>query len=161
MPVDLRPLAAVVPEAVVERLRGARRVLAIGHENPDADALGAALAIGMLTEALGGRATVAAADAVPDLYNFLEGSGAVRTDPEPDVVYDLVVLCDCGDLSRVGAIRDRNAALFATTPLLTIDHHASNVASATSRQETSPGSTREPPRRVRWSPSSPRGSACP
>jgi len=129
MPIDLRPLAAVVPDAVVERLRDARRVLAIGHENPDADALGAALAIGMLTEALGGRATVAAADAVPDLYHFLEGSDAVRTDPEPDVVYDLVVLCDCGDLSRVGAIRDRNAALFAATPLLTIDHHASNDGS--------------------------------
>jgi len=129
MPIDLRPLAAVVPDAVVERLRDARRVLAIGHENPDADALGAALAIGMLTEALGGRATVAAADAVPDLYHFLDGSDAVRTDPEPDVVYDLVVLCDCGDLSRVGAIRDRNAALFAATPLLTIDHHASNDGS--------------------------------
>jgi len=129
MPIDLRPLAAVVPDAVVERLRGARWVLAIGHESPDADALGAALAIGMLAEALGARATVAAADAVPDLYRFLDGSDTVRTDPEPDVVYDLVVLCDCGDLSRVGAIRDRNAALFATTPLLTIDHHASNDGS--------------------------------
>jgi phosphoesterase RecJ-like protein len=129
MPIDLRPLAAVVPDAVVERLRGARRVLAIGHESPDADALGAALAIGMLAEALGARATVAAADAVPDLYRFLDGSDTVRTDPEPDVAYDLVVLCDCGDLSRVGAIRDRNAALFATTPLLTIDHHASNDGS--------------------------------
>ena len=129
MPVDLRPLAAAVPGAVVERLRNARRVLSIGHESPDADALGAALAIGMLVEALGGRATVAAADAVPDLYRFLDGSDLVRTDPEPGVVYDLVVLCDCGDLSRVGTIRDRNAALFATTPLLTIDHHASNNAS--------------------------------
>lgn len=129
MPIDLRPLAAAVPDAVVERLRGARRVLAIGHENPDADALGAALAIGLLTEALGGRATVAAADVVPDLYRFLAGSDAVRTDPEPGVRYDLVVLCDCGDLSRAGAILDRNAALFASTPLLTLDHHASNDAS--------------------------------
>ena len=72
---------------------------------------------------------MAASDAVPDLYRFLEGSDAVRTDPEPGVPYDLVVLCDCGDLSRAGAIRERNAALFAATPLLTIDHHASNDAS--------------------------------
>ncbi len=129
MAVDLRPLAGAVPDAVVERLRDARQVLAIGHESPDADALGAVLAIGMLTEALGGRATVAAADAVPDLYRFLDASDIVRTDPEPGVVYDLVVLCDCGDLSRAGTIRDRNAVLFATTPLLTIDHHASNDAS--------------------------------
>jgi phosphoesterase RecJ-like protein len=66
---------------------------------------------------------------LPDLYRFLDGSDAVRTDPEPGVVYDLVVLCDCGDLSRAGTIRDRNAALFAATPLLTIDHHASNDGS--------------------------------
>ena len=129
MPIDLRPLAAAVPDAVVECLRAARCVLAIGHESPDADALGAALAIALLVEARGGRATVAASDAVPDLYRFLEGSDAVRTDPEPGVAYDLVVLCDCGDLSRVGPIRERNAALFAGTPLLTIDHHASNDAS--------------------------------
>jgi len=129
MPIDLGPLAAAVPDAVVERLRRARRVLAVGHENPDADALGAALAIGILVEALGGRATVAAADAIPDLYRFLEGSDLVRTDPEPEMEYDLVVLCDCGDLSRVGAIRDRNPAVFAATPLLTIDHHASNNGS--------------------------------
>src|SRR5450759_1682952 len=129
MPIDLRPLAAVVPDAVVERLRGARRVLAIGHESPDADALGAAIAIGMLAEALGARATVAAADAVPDLYRFLDGSDSVRTDPgevaavaQDDEVVGHVRF-------RVGAIRDRNAALFATTPLLTIDHHASNDGS--------------------------------
>ena len=36
--------------------RGARRVLAVGHENPDADTLGAALGVVPLVEALGGRA---------------------------------------------------------------------------------------------------------
>jgi phosphoesterase RecJ-like protein len=126
---DLALLAAAVPEAVVERLRDARSVLAVGHENPDADALGAALAIAMLVEARGGHATVAVSDGVPALYRFLPGADSVRLDPEPDVAYDLVVLCDCGDLSRAGAIRERNAALFAATPLMTIDHHASNDGS--------------------------------
>jgi phosphoesterase RecJ-like protein len=123
---DLSALAVAVPDAVVERLRAARSVLAIGHENPDADALGAALAVAMLVGACGGRATVAVSDGAPALYGFLPGVETVRSDPDPDVAYDLVVLCDCGDLSRVGPIRERNAALFATTPLLTIDHHASN-----------------------------------
>jgi phosphoesterase RecJ-like protein len=122
----LADLATVVPDAVVERLRGARSVLAVGHENPDADALGAALAIGRIVEARGGRATVAASDPVPALYDFLPGADAVRTDPEPDLAYDLLVLCDCGDVARAGAIRERHAELFASLPLLTIDHHASN-----------------------------------
>ncbi len=123
---DLAALAAAVPDAVVERLRAARSVLAVGHENPDADALGAALAIALLVEGRGGHATVAVSDGAPALYAFLPGVEKVRTDPEPGVAYDLVVLCDCGDLSRAGPIRERNAALFAATPLLTIDHHASN-----------------------------------
>ena len=123
---DLADLAAAVPDAVVARLGDARAVLAVGHENPDADALGAAIGIARIVEARGGRATVAASDAVPALYAFLPGVAAVRTDPEPGLAYDLVVLCDCGDLSRAGAIRERHAALFAATPLLTIDHHASN-----------------------------------
>ena len=123
----LADLAAAVPDAVVERLRGGRAVLAVGHENPDADALGAALAIARIVEARGGRATVATeSDPVPALYGFLPGVETVRTDPEPGLDYDLLVLCDCGDVSRAGAIRERNAALFGSLPLLTIDHHASN-----------------------------------
>jgi phosphoesterase RecJ-like protein len=118
-----------VPDAVVARLAAARTVLAVGHENPDADALGAALAVATIVTERGGRATVAVSDGVPALYAFLPGVEAVRTDPEPGVAYDLVVLCDCGDLSRAGPIRERNADLFAATPLLTIDHHASNDGS--------------------------------
>jgi len=123
---ELAALAAAVPDAIVARLAAARSVLAVGHENPDADALGAALAVALLVEARGGHATVAVSDGAPALYAFLPGVDNVRTDPEPGTTYDLVVLCDCGDLSRAGPIRDRNPALFAATPLVAIDHHASN-----------------------------------
>ena len=61
MTVDLGPFLAAVPDAVVERLRGARRVLAVGHENPDADTLGATLGVVSIVEALGaGRPTPSA-----------------------------------------------------------------------------------------------------
>ena len=71
---ELAALAAAVPDAVVARLAAARPVLAVGHENPDADALGAALAVGLLVEARGGQATVAASDGAPALYAFSPGS---------------------------------------------------------------------------------------
>ncbi len=45
MAIDLTPFLGAVPDAVVERLRDARRVLAVGHENPDADTLGATLGV--------------------------------------------------------------------------------------------------------------------
>jgi phosphoesterase RecJ-like protein len=127
--VDLAALAAeAVPDALVERLRGARSVLAISHENPDADTLGAVIGICLLVEALGGRATAVCSDPVPPLYAFLSGVERFRRDPEPGVSYDLLVLADCASAERVGAVADRNPALFTDLRRVVVDHHASNAA---------------------------------
>ena len=89
MSVDLAPYLPAVPDAVVGRLRAARRVLAVSHENPDADTLGAALGVARLVEALGGTADLLCTDPVPPLYDFMAGSERFRTDPDPDATYDL------------------------------------------------------------------------
>ncbi len=128
MTVDLEPFLAAVPDAVVERLRGARRVLAVSHENPDADTLGASLGIVSILESLGGAADPVCTDPVPPLYDFLPGVERVRTDPDPNVDYDLLVIVDCGSLERVGAVGMRHSDLFARLPRVVIDHHASNDA---------------------------------
>ena len=126
--IDLTPWLDAVPTAVVERLRSARNVLAVGHENPDADTLGASLAVCRMVERGGGRATAVFADPVPPLYDFLPDVTRSRTDPDPDAGYDLLVVSDCGTLDRIGSVRDRHPALFASLPRLVIDHHASNDA---------------------------------
>ncbi len=124
--IDLTPWLDAVPRGVARRLAEARRVLAVGHENPDADTLGATLAICRLVERDGGRATAVFADPVPPLYEFLADAGRARTDPEPGVAYDLLVVSDCGSLDRIGAVRDRHRDLFERLPKIVIDHHASN-----------------------------------
>jgi phosphoesterase RecJ-like protein len=125
--VDLSAWARdAVPDAVLARLRGARNVLAVSHENPDADTLGAVLGVCHLVEALGGRATAVCTDPAPPLYAFLPGIDRFRTDPEPGAGYDLLVLADCATAERVGDVARRHADLFAALPRLTIDHHASN-----------------------------------
>ncbi len=101
-------------------------VLAVGHENPDADTLGASLAVARLVESGGGRADVVTSDPPPPLYDFLPAVTRVRTDPDPAAEYDLVVISDCGSLERVGAVGARHAALFERVPRIVIDHHASN-----------------------------------
>lgn len=126
MSVDLTPYLDAVPDIVVERVRGARRVLAVGHENPDADTLGASLAIVRLVEALGGAADPVTSDPPPPLYDFLPGVERVRSDPDTTADYDLVVISDCGSLDRVGEVGRRHAALFERVPRVVIDHHASN-----------------------------------
>ncbi len=55
---------STVPAEVVARLREAREVLCVCHENPESDALGSALAFALAIEHLGGRATPLCSDAV-------------------------------------------------------------------------------------------------
>jgi len=117
---------SAVPAAVAALLRGARNVLAVCHENPEADALGSALAHVLLVEALGGRGTAVCADPVPPMYGFMPGVERFRTAPDPDVDYDLIVVGDCGELERVGPVLTDHAELFARVPILDIDHHVSN-----------------------------------
>jgi phosphoesterase RecJ-like protein len=97
------------------------------HENPDADTLGAAIGVATIVERHGGRATLISTDPIPPLYDFLGGMDRFRTDPVPDRDYDLLVVCDCGTLDRVGAVRDRHLELFDRLPRVIIDHHASTT----------------------------------
>ncbi|HEX7222583.1 MAG TPA: hypothetical protein VF231_05000, partial [Candidatus Limnocylindrales bacterium] len=69
--IDLSPFLGAVPDVVVDRLRAGRNVLAVGHENPDADTIGSTLAICRLVERAGGRATAVFSDPVAPLYGFL------------------------------------------------------------------------------------------
>ena len=128
MSVDLTPYLDAVPQAVVDRLRGARRVLAVSHENPDADTLGATLGVVRLVEALGGTTDPVCTDPVPPLYAFMAGVERFRTDPDPAAPYDLLVISDCGSLERIGEVAARHAELFERLPRVIIDHHASNDA---------------------------------
>lgn len=127
MSVDLRPWLAEVPSAAADAIAAGRNVLVATHENPDADTLGAALGIAAIVEAHGGRATLLSTDPVPPLYDFLPGMDRFVHDPDESAGYDLLVVCDCGSLDRLGAVRDRHADLFERLPRVLVDHHASNT----------------------------------
>ena len=124
--IDLRPWLDAVPTNVVEKIAGARSVLAVGHENPDADTIGSTLAICRLVERRGGRAVAVFSDPPPPLYDFLPAIERARTDPEDGAAYDLLVVSDCGSLDRIGSVRARHPELFERLPKVILDHHASN-----------------------------------
>ncbi|MEP7360085.1 MAG: DHH family phosphoesterase [Chloroflexota bacterium] len=115
-----------VPADVIARLKGARDVLTVCHENPEADALGSALGLALALEAMGKTATPMCSDIVPPMYDFMPHIDRFRRDPDPDHDYDLIVVGDCGDLARVGSALGRNAELFGRVPIVNIDHHISN-----------------------------------
>lgn len=128
MTIDLAARAAVVPDAVVDRISRARCVLAIGHENPDADTLGSTVGVGLIVDALGGQATLACSDPPPPLYSFLPLVDEFRTDPDREAAYDLLVLSDTATVDRIGSIGERNGERLRSLPRVIIDHHVSNDA---------------------------------
>lgn len=109
---------------VAELLRGAQRISAFCHENPDADTLGAALAVTLAAERLGKQAEVVSVDPPPPFLAFLPGVERVRRSPalEPDVA----VVVDAGELSRIGVVVTEQSDWFARARLVNIDHHVSN-----------------------------------
>ena len=127
MSVDLQPWLEAVPADAAAAIASARHALIASHENPDADTLGAALGIAAIVEHHGGRATLISTDPVPPLYGFLAGMDRFQQDPAPDGDYDLLVVCDCGSLDRLGDVRVRNRELFERLPRVLVDHHASNA----------------------------------
>lgn len=124
----LREDLAAVPAELPTRLLAGKRVLATGHENPDADAIGSALGLALALESLGARVNTVFADPVPAMYHFLPGIERARQEPEPDLDPDLIIVCD-GDLERTGSVLRDHAEQFARVPVVNIDHHLSNPGS--------------------------------
>ena len=106
-----------------EALRTAHRVTAICHENPDADTIGAAIAVSLIAERLGAKTEVVSVDAPGPMFAFLPHVDRVRSRPELEP--DLAVVCDAATLERVGRIAVKEADWFSRARILNIDHHVS------------------------------------
>lgn len=111
--------------AAAELLSAATTIGVVCHVHPDADTIGAGLALGIVLDQSGKAVEVgfAAPAALPQSLQSLPG-GRLLVNPEEmrrDV--DLVVTVDIPSINRLGGLRDMADA---DRELLVIDHHASN-----------------------------------
>jgi len=161
-------------QQVVERIREAKNILVLTHQNPDGDALGSILALELFLESIGKKTLAVCNDVAPDVFSFLPNvskiaqnfSGArdfiisldtsevkaekimYRTEggklniiitpkngqfvpqmvefPEGTFNFDLIIVLDTPDLERTGTPFEKNPDVFYETPVINIDHHASN-----------------------------------
>ncbi|WP_127782381.1 bifunctional oligoribonuclease/PAP phosphatase NrnA [Rhodococcus sp. X156] len=104
----------------------AEAVTVLCHVNPDADALGSALALGIALRRADIGVQVSFADpAVPsESLRSLPGQDLLVPPTEVDPAPGLLVVVDCGSSGRLGDLRDRVDTAKQT---LVIDHHASNT----------------------------------
>lgn len=114
-----------IVEDIAARLKSTQKILLIGHEDPDGDAVGALLGLRHALVRLGKEVVMASPSRPPSKYAFLPALSLITVHP-PAGAYDLVVSVDCSDPQRLGGIPER---LFGATPppLINIDHHITNV----------------------------------
>jgi phosphoesterase RecJ-like protein len=114
---------AVVEAAAV--LDGAEEVTLLAHIDPDADALGSALALGIALRRRGSRVQVAFADPdrVPESLAPLDVLGLVVPPAEVFAAPEVLVCCDAAERRRLGSL-GRLVDTAGRTVML--DHHATN-----------------------------------
>lgn len=104
-------------------LDAAGSVLVLGHLQPDADAVGAGLALGLTLDRAGIPVQVAFPDGPSESLRSLPGGRLLAAPHEIDPVAELVVTVDVPSVNRLGAL----AGLLADAEILVIDHHKSNT----------------------------------
>jgi bifunctional oligoribonuclease and PAP phosphatase NrnA len=107
---------------VLQRLRDARRVLLVTHENPDGDAIGALLALTLALQGQGKTAVPYDVHPMPGYLAWLPGAALLTHTADP-TQFDAVCILDCGAADRMGPLA---AALAAHPNVVNIDHHATN-----------------------------------
>ena len=116
--------------AAAELLGAATDVTLLAHVNPDADALGSALALGLVMRRRGAtvRVSFGAPDEVPETLRGLDPAGLVVPAEAVPPTVPLLVACDTGSAHRLGGLADRiGPTVAAGGSVLVIDHHASNT----------------------------------
>ncbi len=109
----------------VELLSAATTIAVICHVHPDADTVGAGLALGLVLDRSGKQVEVsfAAPATLPESLRSLPGGDLLVGPDEMRRDVDLVVTVDVPSLKRLGALGDLAGS---GRQLLVIDHHASN-----------------------------------
>ena len=112
--------------AAADLLRTATDVTLLAHTNPDADALGSALALGLALHKRGAtvRVSFGPPAGMPESLRSLDTQGLVVPAESVPANPELLVALDAASAARLGWFEDRIARSGA---VLVIDHHASNT----------------------------------
>ncbi len=111
-------------DKIIQHLKHSDHILIASHTNPDGDAIGSSLAIGLALEGLGKKVTFYAESPIPAVYRFLPEIDRMTDKIEANNPFDTAIILDCGDISRVG---DAVSMIQQIPTIINIDHHITNT----------------------------------
>lgn len=118
-------------ETILGLIRGAERVLISSHENPDGDAIGSMLALGLGIEQMGKEVAYYNKDGVPEILRFLPGSERIgKSIDEIKETFDLTFAVDCTGTNRAGEEFENFLGTGRGGKVVIMDHHQTNNSSA-------------------------------
>lgn len=113
-------------QEIAERIKKAKSVLITSHMRPDGDAFGSTLALATALNRLGLQTQIVNESDIPSNLAFIQGLENVTKLPQKE--YDLFVVVDCAEMTRLGALTDEfSRATRKKIDTVNIDHHISNT----------------------------------
>ena len=111
-------------DQIINQIKKAQHILLTSHSDPDGDAVSSLLALGLALNHLDKKVTLYNTSPIPAVYRFLPAVERIVRRIRKAETYDVALVLDCGDLSRVG---QASATISRIPVVINIDHHISNT----------------------------------
>jgi phosphoesterase RecJ-like protein len=109
---------------IIHHLKNSNNLFLATHRNPDGDAIGSLIAMGLSLEALNKRTTLYNESPIPAVYRFLPFADRIVQYVDKANIYDTAIILDCSDLERIG----KAVSMVNKIPIvINIDHHITNT----------------------------------
>ena len=110
-------------DRIIQHLESSKNILLASHVQPDGDAIGSLLALGIsLSES--GKSTTLYNESPVDAYHFLPYVERIMDHCDGHLNYDTAIILDCGNIERTG----KAAPEIGRIPvIINIDHHLTNT----------------------------------
>jgi phosphoesterase RecJ-like protein len=111
-------------EQIISQIKNSSHLLIASHSEPDGDAVGSLIALGLALGKLRKKVTLYNESPIPAVYSFLPKVERIVRHIKKTNTYDVVIILDCGDLSRIGEVFE---SVKRIPCIVNIDHHISNT----------------------------------
>ena len=109
---------------IIHQVNRSNHILIASHSDPDGDALGSLLALGLAVSKLGKKTTLYNKSTIPAVYRFLPSVKRIVHRVKKPSCYDTVFVLDCGDISRLGPDWETISKIGC---IINMDHHITNT----------------------------------
>jgi phosphoesterase RecJ-like protein len=109
---------------IINHLKNSNHIIIASHKDPDGDAIGSLIAMGLALEALNKNITLYNESSIPSAYRFLPSVERIVRQIKETNTYDTAIILDCADFQRIGKI---SSVISKIPVIINIDHHITNT----------------------------------